>query len=63
MYAPVVSRFTTYAVPLSKPAQAYSDAMWSLPAMGEWMNASEAEPWTIDAYEKAEASIPPAKPI
>ena len=63
MYAPVVSRFATYAVPLPKPAQTYCDALWSLPAMTEWMNAAKAEPWTIDEYDKAPASLAPAKPI
>ncbi|MBX9633621.1 MAG: glutathione S-transferase family protein, partial [Magnetospirillum sp.] len=36
MYAPVVSRFTTFALPLDPVGQAYCDAIWSLPAMQEW---------------------------
>lgn len=40
MYAPVVSRFTTFAVPLDPVAQAYCDAIWSLPAMQEWKQAA-----------------------
>ena len=36
MYAPVVSRFRTYGVPLGPEAQAYADAVFALPAMQEW---------------------------
>ena len=40
MYAPVVSRFTTFAIPLDPVCQAYSDAIWSLPAMQDWKRAA-----------------------
>ena len=43
MYAPVCSRFTTYAVPLDPTAQAYVEHMMSLPAMREWGEAARAE--------------------
>ena len=43
MFAPVVSRFHTYAVELSGPSQAYADTVRSLPAMAEWGAAAEAE--------------------
>ena len=36
MYAPVVSRFTTFAIKMDSVSQAYCDAIWSLPAMQEW---------------------------
>ncbi len=39
-YAPVVSRFQTYAVKLSPVAQAYADAVLQLSAMQEWMTAA-----------------------
>lgn len=39
MYAPVVSRFTTFAIKLDPVSQAYCDAIWSLPAMQEWKQA------------------------
>jgi glutathione S-transferase len=51
MYAPVVTRFKTYDVKLSKPAQDYCDAVLDLPAMKEWYAAAEAEPWTLPQYE------------
>ena len=43
MYAPVVSRFTTYAVEVSVPARAYMDAVRALPAWKEWETAALAE--------------------
>ncbi len=49
MYAPVVTRFTTYAVALDPECQAYADAVLALPAMVEWTNAALAEPWIIPA--------------
>jgi glutathione S-transferase len=46
MYAPVVSRFRTYGIPLPSVAQAYCDRVFALPAMKDWERASQAE---IDA--------------
>jgi len=43
MYAPVVSRFTTYGVPVSARVQAYMEKMMALPAMQDWARASQAE--------------------
>jgi glutathione S-transferase len=43
MYAPVVLRFMTYSIALDPQCQAYSDAVLSLPAMQEWMDAAMAE--------------------
>jgi glutathione S-transferase len=43
MYAPVVSRFRTYNVALPPIVQAYADRVWALPAMQEWLKASEKE--------------------
>jgi len=51
MYAPVVSRFRTYKVELDAETQAYSDAVWSLPAMQEWAAAAKNEPWVIEDSE------------
>ncbi|HSV29938.1 MAG TPA: glutathione S-transferase family protein [Candidatus Omnitrophota bacterium] len=36
MYAPVVTRFTTFAIKLDRVSKAYCDAVWDLPAMQEW---------------------------
>jgi glutathione S-transferase len=42
-YAPVVTRFQTYAVSLPPAAQAYCDAVLGLRAMREWMDAARRE--------------------
>jgi len=43
MYAPVVTRFATYGVPLDAVSAAYRDAVLALPAMREWYAAAAAE--------------------
>lgn len=45
MYAPVVSRFYTYAVDVNPTSCAYMDAVMALPAWKEWETAGIAEPW------------------
>jgi glutathione S-transferase len=45
MYAPVVSRFHTYAVDVGPEACAYMAAMMALPAWQQWSAAGIAEPW------------------
>ena len=42
-FAPVVSRFRTYEVPLSARLSAYSEAILTLPPMREWTAAATAE--------------------
>jgi glutathione S-transferase len=43
MYAPVVSRFTTYGVKVSAPVHDYMARIWTLPAMQAWRAASQKE--------------------
>lgn len=43
MYAPVVWRFTTYAVDLPPASRAWMDVMLALPAMREWQAGALAE--------------------
>lgn len=43
MYAPVVTRFITYAIPRSSEAQAYMDRMVAEPNMAAWISAAQAE--------------------
>lgn len=45
MYAPVVSRFHTYAVDVTPQTRAYMDAVMALPAWKAWEAAGVAEPW------------------
>jgi glutathione S-transferase len=47
MYAPVVSRFHTYAVEVNAVARTYMDAVMALPAWGEWRAAALKEPWVL----------------
>jgi glutathione S-transferase len=43
MYAPVVSRFTTYGVKVPRRVKSYMDKVWALPGMQTWLKASEKE--------------------
>jgi len=51
MYAPVVTRFRTFRIDLEREADAYCDAVLSLPAMQEWIAAARNEPMVIDRFE------------
>lgn len=51
MYAPVVTRFLTYDVPLNKACVAYGESIMALPAMREWVAAAKAEPDEIDELD------------
>lgn len=44
MYAPVVTRFLTYDVPLPALLKRYCDAIMAMPEMKEWVAAARAEP-------------------
>lgn len=50
-YAPVVSRFVTYRVPVADVAQAYIDAVMAHSAMRAWCEAGLAEPWIVPSDE------------
>lgn len=51
IYAPVVSRFTTYGVPVPGFALAYMQAVWEHDWLQEWIAAAEAEDWVIQQLE------------
>jgi glutathione S-transferase len=51
MFAPVVHRFRTFAIPVAKDAQPYVDAMMSLPAFEEWTRDGLAETLVIERLE------------
>ncbi len=51
MFAPVVTRFITYDVPIDPVCVAYCDTVMALPAMQEWVAAAEAEPEEIDELD------------
>ena len=50
-YAPVVSRFLTYGIPLPGFAGAYVEAIWEHDWLQQWIAAAEAEDWVIEQYE------------
>jgi glutathione S-transferase len=51
MFAPVVHRFRTYAIPVAPKAQAYMETMMALPAFAEWTEAGLAETLLIERLE------------
>jgi glutathione S-transferase len=55
MFAPVVTRFVTYSVPVPRFAAAYIEAILHHPWMTEWIEAAQEEPWVIEGYEAATA--------
>jgi glutathione S-transferase len=51
MYAPVTTRFRTYAVKLSEPSQAYCDTIAAWEPMRQWQAAAEAEAEDMEELE------------
>jgi glutathione S-transferase len=50
-YAPVATRFLTYAVTLPDAAQRYADALLALPAVREWMAQGRLDPGYVRVDE------------
>ena len=44
MFAPVVTRFLTYDVPLDAACKRYCDTIMAMPEMREWVAGARAEP-------------------
>lgn len=57
MFAPVVTRFDTYQIPVASGTRAYMATMLNHPAVIEWKAAALAEPWTIDDYEAGHEAV------
>ncbi len=51
MYAPVVTRFVTYAIPVPRFAPAYMQAVLSHPFMQDWIAGAQEEDWVIEQFE------------
>jgi glutathione S-transferase len=51
MYAPIVSRFHTYAVDVGTASRAYMNAVMALPAWDEWHAAGNKEKWVLPQDE------------
>jgi len=58
MYAPIVSRFETYAIDVSAPVAAYMQAVIALPAWQEWRRAALRETWVIPKFEYDWPQVP-----
>ncbi len=52
MYAPVVFRFTRYAIEMDESSRAYAETILALPPIQEWIQAAMAETWVIPGNEK-----------
>lgn len=51
MFAPVVTRFLTYDVKLSKPCIVYCQTIMAMPEMKEWVAAAKLEPEEIEELD------------
>lgn len=51
MFAPVVSRFHTYSLPVDATARAYMAAVRAHPAYQAWLSGAIAEPWEMGENE------------
>jgi glutathione S-transferase len=50
-YAPVVSRFRTYAIDVDPNGRAYMETIEAHPAYRTWLDEAKKEPWTEEKYE------------
>ncbi|HJS33757.1 MAG TPA: glutathione S-transferase family protein [Alphaproteobacteria bacterium] len=55
MYAPVATRFVTWAPELPHDAASYVEAVWSHPWLKEWVAGAAAEPWPTPKYDTPQA--------
>jgi glutathione S-transferase len=53
MYAPVVTRFITYSLPVAQFAVPYMQAVIQHPLMQDWIAGAQAEDWVIEKFEGA----------
>ena len=56
MFAPVVTRFVTYSLPVPRFAAAYGAAVLAHPPMADWLADAREEPWIIEKYEQPAAA-------
>ena len=52
MFAPVVTRFITYQLPVARFAQPYMQAIIAHPFMQEWIGGAQEEDWVIERFEQ-----------
>ena len=52
MFAPVVTRFITYSLPIARFAEGYMQAVIAHPFMQDWIAGAQAEDWVIEKFEQ-----------
>jgi glutathione S-transferase len=57
MYAPVLTRLRTYAIPVTATTRAYMDAVLGHPAYQEWVAGAVADSWRIDNDDAEETLV------
>jgi glutathione S-transferase len=57
MFAPVVTRFETYAIAVDPVSRAYMDAVLAHAAYAKWLEAALNEPWIVVHDESDEPAI------
>ncbi|RDJ27143.1 glutathione S-transferase family protein [Bosea caraganae] len=57
MFAPVVARLDTYAIPVDGVSAAYMRAVLGLPAYRQWLDAALKESWIVEHDEVDEPAI------
>ena len=55
MFAPVVTSFITYQLPIARFAEGYMQAIIAHPFMQEWIGGAQAEDWVIEKFEQIPA--------
>lgn len=55
LFAPVVTRFVTYSIPLPEVAKTYGEAILAHPFMADWLAGARDESWVIDKFEQPAA--------
>lgn len=55
MFAPVVTRFATYSIPLPRFAAAYCEAVYAHGFVQDWIAAAQEETWVIEKFEQPAA--------
>ncbi|GAA4020021.1 glutathione S-transferase family protein [Sphingomonas swuensis] len=56
MYAPVVTRFLTYSIPVPPFARQYMSDVLKQPHVAQWIDAAQDEPWVIEQYEGSQGT-------
>lgn len=56
MFAPVITRFITYQLPVARFAEPYMRAMIAHPFMQDWIAGAQEEDWVIEKFEQPQGA-------